>query len=49
MPKGAKMSLALNEPKLVALHPDSITTLKHAPLMENILSDVVCKTTNRKS
>jgi hypothetical protein len=31
MPRGAKMSLTLNEPKVVALHLNSNTSSKHAP------------------
>jgi hypothetical protein len=31
MPTGAKLSLALNEPKKVALHSTSKTIPKHAP------------------
>ena len=47
MPRGAKMSLALNEPNKVALCSNSNTTSKHAPtVVSNI--DFVCKTTNGK-
>ena len=34
--RGAKVSLALDEPKLVALHSKSNTTSKHAPQLERI-------------
>ena len=34
MPRGAKMSLALNEPKQVSLHSNSNSTSKHAPQAE---------------
>ena len=34
MPRGAKKSLALNEPKHIALHSNTNTTSKHAPQVE---------------
>ena len=34
IPRGAKMYLALNEPKLVALHSNSNSTSENAPQME---------------
>ena len=34
IPRGVRMSLALNEPKEVALHPDSNNTSKHTPQVE---------------
>jgi len=34
MPRGAKISLALNEPKQVAHHANSSTSSKHASLVE---------------
>ena len=34
MPRGAKMRLALNEPKQVAIHPNSNATLEHAMQVE---------------
>ena len=49
MPRGAKMSLILNELKVVALHSYSNTSSKHAPEVGRIISDIVCKTTYEKS
>jgi hypothetical protein len=48
MPRGAKVSLALNVPQKVALHSISNTTSKHAPGGYKLL-DTVCKSTNGKS
>ena len=48
MPGGANMSLALNEPKQVALHSNSNTASELAPQWKDVIR-TVCKTTNRKS
>ena len=37
MPRGAKMNLALNEPKQVTLYTTSITTFEHTPQVKKIL------------
>ena len=48
MPRGAKMSLALNKPKVVARHSNLNTTSKHAPHGEKSYI-FTCKAANRKS
>jgi hypothetical protein len=44
MPRGAKMILALSEPKQFALHSISNTTSEDAPQVER-KTDIACKTT----
>jgi hypothetical protein len=48
MPRGAEMSLAINEPEHVALYSNSNTTSEHALQMEKkFLILYACKTTKR--
>jgi hypothetical protein len=47
MPRGARMSLTLNEQKWVALHSNSNSISKHAPQLKEII-DIVFKTTSGK-
>ena len=47
MTRGAKLTLALNEPKYVVIYSNSNIAFKHEPQLERII-DVLCKTTNGK-